>query len=438
MQRWGIVIVDDDAVMRLGMKTLIAWENTEFDLLGEAANGREALELIQKCRPSIVITDMKMPVMNGVELIRALREQNHPPIILALSSYDDYELVRQAMRLGTADYLLKMDLSPEMLLQTLRSITVTSAKPQGTSIQLQALRTQLVKNIISRFFVSDKDLLEQMQQAGVTFAREPVWVMVLRSNLLAVLDDDEEAQEEQYRTLCLSVINIAEEIAQDCLDGFCVEGYDGAFYILGTLREEFAQSEDRLLHLGERLSRMIEQYLDVTVHIGIASGGANVDGLFHACRYARSAARQAQSQNNSALHYREHMDMRHGEGTITEDIAQQAKQYIDTHYSEKIMLPELSTQLGITPNYLSSLMKKQLGMTFSEYIMSVRMQQASQLLSSNRLRINEIAAAVGYDNLFYFSKLFKRFSGMSPRDFRHHRMAACNQGNADCEENENV
>ncbi|MFR3786086.1 response regulator transcription factor [Agathobaculum desmolans] len=437
MRRWGIVVVDDDAVMRLGMKTLIPWEDTEFDLLGEAENGREALELIQKCRPSIVITDMKMPIMNGVELIRALREQNQPPMILALSSYDDYELVRQAMRLGTADYLLKMDLSPEMLLQTLRSITATSAKPQETGVQLHALRTQLVKNMISRFFVSDKDLLEQMQQARVTFAREPVWVMVLRSRLQMVLDDDE-AQEEQYRTLCLSVINIAEEIVQDCLDGFCVEGYDGAFYILGTLREEFAQPEERLLRLCERLSRMIEQYLDVTVYIGIASSGANIDGLFHACRYARTAARQAQRQNISVLHYQVHMDMRHSEGPITEDIAQQAKRYIDTHYSEKIILTELSAQLGITPSYLSSLMKRQLGMAFSEYIMSVRMEQASKLLSVNRLRINEVAAAVGYDNLFYFSKLFKRFSGMSPRDFRHHRMGASNQENTYREENENA
>lgn len=437
MRRWGIVVVDDDAVMRLGMKTLIPWEDTEFDLLGEAENGREALELIQKCRPSIVITDMKMPIMNGVELIRALREQNQPPMILALSSYDDYELVRQAMRLGTADYLLKMDLSPEMLLQTLRSITATSAKPQETGVQLHALRTQLVKNMISRFFVSDKDLLEQMQQARVTFAREPVWVMVLRSRLQMVLDDDE-AQEEQYRTLCLSVINIVEEIVQDCLDGFCVEGYDGAFYILGTLREEFAQPEERLLRLCERLSRMIEQYLDVTVYIGIASSGANIDGLFHACRYARTAARQAQRQNISVLHYQVHMDMRHSEGPITEDIAQQAKRYIDTHYSEKIILTELSAQLGITPSYLSSLMKRQLGMAFSEYIMSVRMEQASKLLSVNRLRINEVAAAVGYDNLFYFSKLFKRFSGMSPRDFRHHRMGASNQENTYREENENA
>lgn len=78
MQRWGVVIVDDDAVMRLGLKTLISWEDTEFTLLGEAANGQEALKIIQTCKPEIVITDMKMPVMDGVELIRFLRKQNPP------------------------------------------------------------------------------------------------------------------------------------------------------------------------------------------------------------------------------------------------------------------------------------------------------------------------------------------------------------------------
>lgn len=78
MQRWGVVIVDDDAVMRLGLKTLISWEDTEFTLLGEAANGQEALKIIQTCKPEIVITDMKMPVMDGVELIRFLRKQTPP------------------------------------------------------------------------------------------------------------------------------------------------------------------------------------------------------------------------------------------------------------------------------------------------------------------------------------------------------------------------
>lgn len=418
MQRRGIVIVDDDAVMRFGLKTLIPWEDTEFVLLGEAANGREALTLIQTCRPEIVVTDMKMPVMDGVALIRALREQKQPPAILALSSYDDYELVREALRLGAADYLLKMDLSPALFLQALRSMTVVPSVPQETGVRLNALRTQLVKNIISRFFVSDQDLTAQMHEAGVAFTRDPVWVLVLRSDLRNTLENDEE-QAEQYRTISLSVINIAEEIAQDCLEGFCAEGYDGAFYILGTLRDGQADPDERLLRLGNRLSRMIEQYLDVTVSVGIASGDADVDGLFHACSHARRASRQAQRQQATALLYQADMDELHGDTAMPESVISRAKTYIDRHYAEKIVLPDLAAQLGITPNYLSSLMKKQLGMTFSEYVLNVRMEQARKLLSDSDLRINEIAVRVGYDNLFYFSKLFKRVYGVSPRNFRH-------------------
>ena len=418
MQRRGIVIVDDDAVMRFGLKTLIPWEDTEFVLLGEAANGREALTLIQTCRPEIVVTDMKMPVMDGVALIRALREQKQPPAILALSSYDDYELVREALRLGAADYLLKMDLSPALFLQALRSMTAVPSVPQETGVRLNALRTQLVKNIISRFFVSDQDLTAQMYEAGVDFTRDPVWVLVLRSDLRNTLENDEE-QAEQYRTISLSVINIAEEIAQDCLEGFCTEGYDGAFYILGTLRDGQADPDERLLRLGNRLSRMIEQYLDVTVSVGIASGGADVDGLFHACSHARCASRQAQRQQATALLYQADMDELHGDTAMPESVISRAKTYIDRHYAEKIVLPDLAAQLGITPNYLSSLMKKQLGMTFSEYVLNVRMEQARKLLSDSDLRINEIAVRVGYDNLFYFSKLFKRVYGVSPRNFRH-------------------
>ena len=424
MRRWGVVIVDDDAVMRLGFKTLVPWDSTEFDLLGEAANGRDALTLIHSSSPDIVITDMKMPVMDGIELIRTLQTQSNPPAILALSSYDDYELVRQAMRLGTVDYLLKMDLSPEVVLQALRNITATSERPKETGVKLNALRTQLVKNIISRFFVSDRDLQEQLRQAGVLFDSEPVWTMVLGSDLHATVDEDEGDEEEQYRTICLSMINIAEEITQDCLNGFCVEGYDGAFYILGTMRESCQAPERHLLRLGERLSKMIEQYLDVIVHVGIASGGLNVDGLFHACRYARIASRVAHRQNVSAMIYQEDMKTVQKDASPSGNIILQAKDYIDQHYSEKIVLSELATSLGITPNYLSSLMKRQLGMTFSEYIMSVRMEQASKLLSTNNLRINEVAAKVGYENLFYFSKLFKRFYGLSPRDFRHQRINA--------------
>ena len=106
-----ILLVDDDAIIRIGVKTML--RNCEdFRVTAEAENGSTALEICRKNAPDIVITDMKMPVMDGVELIRHLQQLSAPPTILALSGYDDYDLVRKALKYGAQDYLLKLDLSP--------------------------------------------------------------------------------------------------------------------------------------------------------------------------------------------------------------------------------------------------------------------------------------------------------------------------------------
>ena len=118
----SVLVVDDDAIMRMSLHMMIDWENEGFAWMGEAENGKEALKCIDEIHPQVVITDMKMPGMDGVSLIRELKKYRHSPEILVLSSYDDYELVRESMRLGAADYLLKVDLTAEKLLQALRPL----------------------------------------------------------------------------------------------------------------------------------------------------------------------------------------------------------------------------------------------------------------------------------------------------------------------------
>ena len=110
-----ILIVDDDATVRIGLKTLIAWEQYGYRLVGEAANGQH-----------IIITDMKMPVMDGLTLIKTLKnEEGFSVAFLVLSSYDDFELVKGAMKLGAVDYFLKLELDVHMLLSCLDEVRKT-------------------------------------------------------------------------------------------------------------------------------------------------------------------------------------------------------------------------------------------------------------------------------------------------------------------------
>lgn len=114
MQR--VIIADDDFLVRTYLKQMIDWSGAGCTIAGEAKNGKEALALAREVKPALVITDICMPVMDGIELIKALRAESLAPHILVLSCHDDFHYVREAMLLGIDDYLLKDNLTPENIL----------------------------------------------------------------------------------------------------------------------------------------------------------------------------------------------------------------------------------------------------------------------------------------------------------------------------------
>ena len=103
MKPLSVLIVDDDAMMRISLKSLIAWQEHGYRLIGEASDGEQALEICRRSAPDILITDMKMPRMDGIALLRALQKEKIQMYVIVLSGYDDFQLVREAMRLGAAD-----------------------------------------------------------------------------------------------------------------------------------------------------------------------------------------------------------------------------------------------------------------------------------------------------------------------------------------------
>ena len=119
-----VLFVEDEAVMRMAFHKMLNWDETEFILAGAVANGREALKYIAENPVDIVVTDLVMPVMDGLTLIKSLREQNFAGIILVLSNYTDFEHVRKALIGGAADYILKLEIDGAMLLKQLKSAAV--------------------------------------------------------------------------------------------------------------------------------------------------------------------------------------------------------------------------------------------------------------------------------------------------------------------------
>ena len=128
-----VLIVDDEVLVKVGLRNIIAWQEHDYEIIGEASNGQQALEIARRTPPDIVLTDIRMPAMDGIELVRCLREEQPQAKIIILTAYKDFEYVQQAMRLGVTEYILKLSMEPDDLLQVLdrvkRQIEMERSQP---------------------------------------------------------------------------------------------------------------------------------------------------------------------------------------------------------------------------------------------------------------------------------------------------------------------
>ncbi len=119
---YKVLLVDDDFPVRVLLKQLINWEEEGFEIVDEAIDGEEALEKIEHYKPDIAIVDIGMPIMNGVELIKELQDRSIDCKVIVLSCHDDFQYVREAMKLGAKEYILKNLVTDERLIEVLSQI----------------------------------------------------------------------------------------------------------------------------------------------------------------------------------------------------------------------------------------------------------------------------------------------------------------------------
>lgn len=129
-RNYGVLVVDDELPLRQELR-LFPWKEHGFELMGEAENGEEALLLCRRIKPEIVITDITMPVMGGLELLRMLKEELPEAKVILLTCHSDFEYAREALRFGAVEYLLKVTLEPEELLNALRNAKAASLREQA-------------------------------------------------------------------------------------------------------------------------------------------------------------------------------------------------------------------------------------------------------------------------------------------------------------------
>ena len=147
---WQVLIVDDDRNFRFALRELIPWDRHDFCVAAEAVHGQQALEILSRQSIQMVLTDMEMPLMDGVELTKKIRALYPEIIIVAVSAFDDFAYVKESLKFGASDYILKQDLDPEAVMETLLRLRSEHRGPGQRELSREQSRDELYRFLIGK------------------------------------------------------------------------------------------------------------------------------------------------------------------------------------------------------------------------------------------------------------------------------------------------
>lgn len=284
----NILIVDDEILVRLSLKTLIPWPTHGFQVVGEAQNGREAMEILEKQPCHIVLTDIRMPEMDGLELISRIRERWPFTRCVILSNHNDFEYVQQALRLGAVDYLLKLAWVPEELLEKckrlqeeLRQEEQQLEEQHRAAFKLERLGREAKEKLLRDLLTKHTSKIEIANAASeVEFGFQPSIYRVA----LAAIDTYERVLEENRfqseQLLSYTVANILNEILKKDGGGEVVEVGNGRFAVL---------SSALTLDLLNRLREATRTFAKVSLSFGVSLEHREIYTLHAAYNEAQNA-----------------------------------------------------------------------------------------------------------------------------------------------------
>lgn len=274
-----VMIVDDEIFVRVGIKSILDWEDHGYSMVCEAANGLEALEKINQYHPDLVLTDLKMDKMDGFELISECKNQYPKIKFIVLSSYNDFDNVRKAMKLGASDYIFKLTAKPDDILSVLNEVSMTleevSEENNSDSILLKnisAIKNRLIKMAIQQSYLKESDMLQEFSilNLNTDFNKPYVSLYISIDNFYARQRD---GKFPEIQLLKSSIENIVHEIINKNRQAETYNYDRGDLIVLINLREEknYGQLCEGLKKDIATILEYIKRYLDVEVSASLSA-----------------------------------------------------------------------------------------------------------------------------------------------------------------------
>ncbi len=533
-----VLIIDDEPIIRKGLKNIVNWKQYECEVCGEASDGAEGRELIRKLLPDIVITDIKMPETDGLTMIRQIKEDIPGSKIIILTGYRDFDYVHEAIKIGAFDYILKPSKIEELTaiigkavrelkFQRERNEEINKLKKLFEQ-NIPILKEKLLYDIIHEINTNEDEISAKMELFGMRIKK---FVLVMIEN-----DGDEEEEKliSQYdrhlyqfgiinmfdevfsenfsvTSIALNERDVAfvlqpvsdteiymeminkksaylQEIIQNCF-GFtvtmavsnegsgpmqlplrlreCREALEHKFYLgsnsiifYNDINTFFKYEDYSLLEKHQKVlmegiktgnERIVKAKLNDILIYTVNLKNSNKEYLknffwntissINSIRISIAAAdndKRAEVRDIGSLYSMiEKCDDIKLLNSVLEDIAlsvaskvnnfnsksvklilRKAMDYLQAHYNEQVTLNEVADHAFVSTYYISRMFKKELGKNFVDYLNEIRIEKAKELLKDIRYKTYEVADMVGIPDAHYFSRLFKKYEGLTPTEYR--------------------
>ena len=498
---YSVLIVDDKALIRKGIVASVDWSGLGLQMAGEADNGEHALRSIKEDKPDIVITDIRMPDMDGLELLKNICELDSQIVRIVISGYDDFEYAKKAIKYGSIDYIMK-PIDPVELNESLKKACAILDKNKTYAPKNEQRLKDYFQKLFKEISLDEGEyrLLHEehgfgsrlfcvavmKSKTGGEAAKKPVPVqglkicsfgegngvetivamtgkneMSARSFELAVgkyltdmasgigekevaagigqVAENPEELAKSYKTaceaaLCCMLPGSERMIAYSRLmdrkpPAFQIDAYErelmvnvssgNANRVVQLLDELFARTLNTPEMTMENVRLLLRNLCYVLIKLNVEFENEIYDFLDkigtpgYLLKYDSVDALCRVVYNFYHFAVQKYQEASGGKNAVITKV----KSFIERNYPEDIGLNKLSDLFHINASYLTRIFKEEEGYSINEYIVKIRVENAKRILESGKVNIQKLAEAVGYEDSTYFFKVFKRVTGMTPREY---------------------
>ncbi|BCZ48802.1 hypothetical protein psyc5s11_48690 [Clostridium gelidum] len=396
---WKLVVADDEPKIRRGLEKILNWNEFNIEIVGEAEDGEIALEVIKEKNPDIILLDINMPFLNGLNLLQKLKDINNKSIVIIISGYDDFLYAQKALQLNVFDYILKpvnKNSMEEIIMKAvdkLNEIEKETHYLEWVNKQLNENVDALKKTFFSEWLnneLSDEQVLKEMEFFNIDFGKN-IGLMVIK--LVDKLNIEIMDKKWNTELLEFAIANLLNDKFKEANIKF-IFADDKKNIILVNKIDDMLE----WIALGNQLEVEISKYLKCNVIIeqaNVSSGILKIKDI-----YLNIINRINEKKKFSPM-------------------ALLIIKYIEeNYYSNDLNINDISDKLEVTSSYLSKLLKKETGSSFIDYLTNIRIKKAMYIMEDTTIKIYDVAELVGYSNQHYFCRAFKRVVGFSPTEYK--------------------